>query len=229
MFVPAPELLCLDGSVNCLNRENFRVDDCEERHEKLKRPDTSASDRNRVAAGRAQRSRLTVILAGPADPSLVSILILLSAVLQSLSGIMSASLVAFAFVMLMPVIPILLRYTGSVSIAGNWLTGSYFASVTVFNLASHGTATGAVLSLILVAPLGFLVPGVVWPSIWATLVGVQISLTPMMGQLPFEQLITTDPEMARQAVYQLPVLITVFTLAGGLLANRIVLHGERRK
>ncbi|MFT5696956.1 MAG: signal transduction histidine kinase, partial [Myxococcota bacterium] len=107
--------------------------------------------------------------------------------------------------------------------------GSYFASVTAFSLASHGTATGAVLSLILVAPLGFLAPGVVWPSLWATLVCIQISLTPMMSQLPFEQLITTDPETARLALYQLPVLITIFTLAGGLLTNTILRHGDRRK
>ena len=177
---------------------------------------------NDVASESYWRSRMILAATG-----LVLCLAIFSASLQASRGSSSAAVVAYVFALALVVIPLILRYTGSLMIAGNILAGALFISLSAVNIASGGTALGAELSLVLVPALAFLAPGRIGPWVWSTLVCLEIVTIPYLGSLGLPIWITVDPEIARQAIHRIPLLLVVFMLAGGLTTYRIARNGLR--
>ena len=161
--------------------------------------------------------------------ALLSLLCLFSATLQTIRGSQGATAIALALFLFLTLVPVSLRYTGSVLVAGNTLVAGLFIALSVVNISSLGHSTGATLTFPLVAALGFLCPGRLWPSVWAVVVAAELVAIPFLPALPFAPIIEPNPDVARQAIERVPLLLTCFALLAGLAADRILKDGQQRK
>lgn len=161
--------------------------------------------------------------------ALVFALALFSISLQLLRGSPTAAAIGAVFLLAFLAIPLLLRQTGSIVITAHCLAGEFFVVLTAVNLASAGNALAAALGLVLVPVLAFLAPGRVGPCLWALLVCAEILAIPHLESWGLRDLIGVHPTSVRQAILRVPILLILFTLAGGLAADRIAREGRRRQ
>jgi signal transduction histidine kinase len=134
-----------------------------------------------------------------------------------------------ACLLILSAVPLTLRYTGSVAIAGNLLAGEFFLALTTANVMSVGSARGTMLTLVLVPALGFLAPGRAGLWIWSTLVCIEVLMIPHLGSLGLPQLLQPDALLREEAMVRIPILLVLFILAGGLVTHRISQDGLRRR
>jgi signal transduction histidine kinase len=161
--------------------------------------------------------------------AMVSTLAVFSAVVQALLGSHVVASIGFIFLVAMMAIPLLLRRVNSVPLAAHSLAGGVFVVLTAANLGSAGAAHAATLGLILVPVLAFLAPGRLWPCVWAFVVCAEILATPYLGAAGFVDVIEVDSAFAATALSRVPVLLVLFTLIGGLSADRMISESRRRK
>ena len=156
---------------------------------------------NDIESESYRRARMVLSASG-----LLAAIGVFSFVLQLSRGSNAAALIGVLVFLIIPVTPLILRYSGSIALAANSLTGGLFLGLTVVNVASAGHAPGAELALVLVALLGFLSSGQIWPSLWGILTLIELLLIPNLEALGFPLLIVTDPATAAQAIHRVPVI-----------------------
>ncbi len=124
------------------------------------------------------------------------------------------ALLAAVSLILTACVPIALRLSGSLALAGNLLTAAPFLGMTLANLASGGRAVASVLMLAFVPLIAALTGGRRSAGVWAVVVCAQIAALPWLSSLGLPVWIEPDPLAVGRAIFRAPLLGTLVLLAG---------------
>jgi len=150
-----------------------------------------------------------------------------AAVLQARDGSSAIAVFAVSVLLFTALVPLILRYNGSISNAVHTLNAVLFIALTVVNFLSLGQAAGSTLMLVLVPILALLAPGRVGPLFWSGLVLAELALLPRLESSGWTMHLQPNPDLAARAIYRIPFLLTLFILGGGLAMEKVLRDTKR--
>jgi PAS domain S-box-containing protein len=149
------------------------------------------------------RARVLVLLS-----VILALLCAWSAGFQLLRGSRTIALVPLAMIPAVAAMPVLLKRTGSLRVAGNFVTGIFFLGLTAVNVLTGARAVAGVLSMVLIPPIAALVAGRRAAVLWTTLACAELALLPVLqaaSLLP--SVLEPEPSAAAMATFRAPLVV----------------------
>jgi PAS domain S-box-containing protein len=149
------------------------------------------------------RARVLVLLS-----VILALLCAWSAGFQLLRGSRTIALVPLAMIPAVAAMPVLLKRTGSLRLAGNFVTAIFFLGLTAVNVLTGARAVAGVLSMVLIPPIAALVAGRRAAVLWTTLACAELALLPALqaaSLLP--SVLEPEPSAAAMAIFRAPLVV----------------------